>query len=191
MSTEYTNRVGQKYYLHVGETKTGKPKYYFSMNAGGPLAKSVPRGFEIYENPNGQVFLRKVLPKLISDGELAVVEQELGRIGRLKGSRVERKLKLLTVYVADRKEDLMDELWRLAPWRPQALMDHAPKQLWSYDAQLQFLLIDEKRRLFQTRRYCYLGGIDDWIDIGERGLLPALAKRYIGHLGQESYFELF
>ncbi len=191
MSIKYINRIGQKYYLHVGETKTGKPIYYFSMNAGGPLGGCMPSGFEIYENPNGQVFLRKILPKLISDDELAVVERELGRIARLMGSRVERKRKVLTVYVADRKEDLIEELWRLAPWRPQALMDHAPKQLWFYDAQLQFVLIDEKRRFFQTRRYCYLGRIDDWIDIGEHGSLPTLAKRYIRHLGQESYFDLF
>ena len=25
MSIEYINRIGRKYYLHVGETKTGKP----------------------------------------------------------------------------------------------------------------------------------------------------------------------
>ena len=191
MSIKYTNRIGQKYYLHVGETKTGKPTYYFSLTAGGPLGESVPRGFDIYENPDGQVFLRKILPKLITDDELVVVERELGRIARLRGSRVERKLKVLTVYVADLKEDWIEELSRLAPCRPQALMDDAPKQLWSYDAQLQFVLIDEKRRLFQPKRYCYLGRIDDWIDIGERGSLLTLAKRYIRHLGHESYFELF
>ena len=151
----------------------------------------VPRGFEIYENPNGQVFLRKILPKLISDAELAVVERELGRIARLSGSRVERKLKVLTVYVADRKEDLIKELRRLLPWGRLAHMDHAPEDLWSYYAELQFVLVEEKTRLFQARRYCYRGRIDDCIDIGECGSLVTLAKRYIKHLGQESYFELF
>ena len=191
MSIKYTNRKGQEYYLHVGKTKTGKPKYYFSMDHHAPLAEAVPRGFEIYENPDGQVFLRKVLPKLISDAEVSVVQRELARFARLKGSSVERKLKVLTVYLADRKEDLIDELSRLMPWGPQALKGQAPKDLWSYDPQLQFVLVDDMRRSFQARRYCYLGRIDDWIDIGEHGSLATLAKRYIKHLGQESYFELF
>ena len=44
---------------------------------------------------------------------------------------------------------------------------------------------------FQARRYCYRVRIDDWIDIGERDSITVLAKRYILHLDQESYFELF
>ncbi len=158
---------------------------------GTPLADVVPQGFEIYEDPNGQVFLRRILPRMISDDELATVKRELGSIARLKGSRVERKLRVLTVYVADRKEDLIKELRRLLPSGRLAHMDHAPEDLWSYNAELQFVLVDEKRRLFQARRYCYLGRIDGWIDIGERGPLATLATRYIKHLGQESYFEHF
>jgi hypothetical protein len=55
---------------------------------------------------------------------------------------------------------------------------------------LQFLLEDEKRRTFTAQRYCFIGSIDDWIDIGH-GALTKLVKRYVKHLGQESYFELF
>ncbi len=160
------------------------------MKAGGTLAKALPCGFEIYESPRGQVFLRKILPKLISDDELAVVEREVARFARLKGSRVERKLRVLTVYVADRKEDSMEEVWRLMPWRPR-LKDETARRFWSYEAQLQFVLVDDKTRLFQARRYCYRGRIDDWIDIGELDSITALAKLYILHLEQESYFELF
>jgi len=37
---------------------------------------------------------------------------------------------------------------------------------------------------------CFVGSVDDWIDIGH-GSLAALVKRYVKHLGQESYFELY
>jgi hypothetical protein len=30
MSVEYINRKGDVYYLHVGKTRTGKPKFFFS-----------------------------------------------------------------------------------------------------------------------------------------------------------------
>lgn len=95
------------------------------------------------------------------------------------------------MYVADRKEELIKELRQVMPWGRLAHMDHAPEDLWSYFAELQFVLVDDKTRLFQTRRYSYRGSIDDWIDIGERDFITALAQRHIMHLGQESYFELF
>jgi hypothetical protein len=60
----------------------------------------------------------------------------------------------------------------------------------SYSPMLQFTLEDEKRRTFTAQRYCFMGSIDDWIDIGH-GPLPTLVKWYGKHLGQESYFELF
>src|SRR5499426_3350583 len=70
----HTNAKGKTYYLHQGTTKTGKPKYHFSMQSEGTLAASIPVGFEIYENPNAQVFLRRIPPKIITDEERQVVE---------------------------------------------------------------------------------------------------------------------
>src|SRR5262249_17703056 len=65
----HTNAKGKTYYLHQGTTKTGKPTYHFSMQSEGHLAESIPVGFEIYENPNAQVFLRRIPPKIITDEE--------------------------------------------------------------------------------------------------------------------------
>jgi hypothetical protein len=56
---------------------------------------------------------------------------------------------------------------------------------------LQLVLMDKAKREFETRRYCFLGSIDDWIAIGEVGTLPELVKTYVPHLGEESYFELY
>jgi hypothetical protein len=61
---EYTNRRGQVYYLYQGVTKTGKPKYYFSMSLKEEGITAIPDGYEIYENPNAQIFLRKKEPAL-------------------------------------------------------------------------------------------------------------------------------
>ena len=66
----HTNAKGKTYYLHQGTTKTGKPTYHFSMQSEGTLAETVPTGFEIYENPNAQVFLRRIPPKLITCNDL-------------------------------------------------------------------------------------------------------------------------
>lgn len=56
---------------------------------------------------------------------------------------------------------------------------------------LQFVLTDKVKRVFEARRYCFLGSIDDWIAIGEVGALSKLVKTYVPHLGEESYFDLY
>ncbi len=45
-----------------------------------------------------------------------------------------------------------------------------------YFPMMQFLLEDKQRRTFTAQRYCFIGSIDDWIDIGY-GLLPNLGQK--------------
>ena len=79
MSIQHTARTGKTYYLHVGQGKGGKPNYFFFTEEEGPLADCLPPGFEIYENINGQVFLRRKLPRLITEEEMARVKEALKR----------------------------------------------------------------------------------------------------------------
>ena len=37
----YRNRKDKEHYLHVGKTRTGKPRYFFSMKKDGTLAAVV------------------------------------------------------------------------------------------------------------------------------------------------------
>lgn len=84
MAIEYKNSIGQLYFLHMGKTKKGKTKYFFSQKPSGNLADKIPEGYEIYENVNSQVFLRKIYPKVISDEEVKQVRDELGKYSWLK-----------------------------------------------------------------------------------------------------------
>ena len=98
MATEYINRKGQKYYLHQGTTKTGKPKYFFSMKSEGNIVKKIPDGFEIYENPNAQVFLRRTQPKIITDEEIATVDKGVKRFSSLQYYQIDVKKDASYVY---------------------------------------------------------------------------------------------
>jgi hypothetical protein len=75
MTIQHVNRRGQIYYLHKGKTRTGKPTFYFSKDREGELVDTIPDGYEVYENPSAQVFLRKVQPRLVTDEEVALVTQ--------------------------------------------------------------------------------------------------------------------
>jgi hypothetical protein len=187
----HTNAKGKTYYLHQSTTKTGKLQYHFSMQSEGTLAKSIPEGFEIYENPNAQVFLRRIPPKLITDEERQVVEEGMRKYAGVQDCKIDVKGKTIVVYTPNQSvEEFAQLLKGLNPLINEAQVRALFARSVQYSPMLQFLLEDEQRRTFTAQRYCFIGSIDDWIDIG-RGPLTKLVKRYVKHLGQESYFKLF
>ena len=94
-------------------------------------------------------------------------------------------------FLANQEVDrLSDILGSVVKERGGSLQDLFA-QILSYSPMLQFVLIDEKRRIFVAQRYCFLGSIDDWIEIGKPGTLQKLVKTYVKHLGRDSYYELF
>ena len=191
MPLQYVNRKGRTFYLHQGLTKTGKPKYFFSMKGEGTLVDNIPDGFEIYENPNAQVFLRKIQPKIISDEEVALVEQGMRQFSKVKYYQIDVKKNTIIIYEANQDVDMLAELLSSAPQVKTVDKKDLLGQLLSYSPMLQFVLVDEEKRKFVTQRYCFLGSIDDWIQIGKPDKLQNLVKKYVKHLGQESYYSLY
>jgi hypothetical protein len=189
----HTNAKGQTFSLYQGTTKTGKPKYYFAMQSEGTLATAVPAGYEIYENPNAQVFLRRIPPQIITDEEHRVVEEGMRTYAMVKDYKVDVRGNALLIYTAIQELDALADLFKDLYPDPTAnveLMAHLRKAV-HYSPMMVFQLVDAQRRTFQTQRYCFLGSVDDWIEIGKSGKLSTLVKRYVKHLGQDSYVELW
>ena len=191
MTVTHTNRKGKTYYLYQGTTKAGKPKYFFALRDKGDLVDTVPPGHEIYENPNGQVFLRKVRPQLIADEEVATVEAGMRQHCRLENYIVDVKKNAILVYTPDQDVDLLAETFEIFPGVQIERAKAALQSVLSYSPMLQFVLVDKEKRLFETRRYCFLGSIDDWISISRAEPLSELVKTYVQHLGEESYYDLY
>ena len=190
MAVTWKNRKEDIYYLHEGRTKTGKPKYYFSRSDKGMIVDHIPNGYEIYENPNAQVFLRKKLVSLIKDEELDVVERGVRQYADLKNFIVDRKERTMTVFLPDQDlEGLKAELHRFALISTVKLNDVFEKSL-AYSPMLRFALESEDQREFLVQRYCFLGSIDDWIYLESSSSLKDMVKKYCKHLGKESFFDL-
>jgi hypothetical protein len=186
----HTNAKEKTYYLHQGTTKTGKPKYYFSMNSEGQLADAIPAGFEVYENPNAQVFLRRIPPKMITDEERQVVEDGMRKYASVQDYKIDVKDKAIVIYTADQDSDALVHLFQVVgSMRDEAKIRRAIRREITYSPMLQFVLSDDKQRAFVAQRYCFRGAVDDWIDI-DHGKLAKLVRTYVKHLGNESYFEL-
>jgi hypothetical protein len=190
MSIQHITRTGKTYYLHVGQGKMGKPNYFFSTEPGGPLVNSVPKGFELYENVGGQVFLRRKQPKLITDEELAMVEEALERHAEEWRYRVEVKKTAVCVYEASDNTARLEHI--ALPWISKATIKQSAIQSANYIAMMRFVLADPEKRLFLAERFCFRGSVDDWIDIGGPAQkLSVVLKKFIKHLGKESVFELY
>ena len=193
MTIIYTNRSLQPYYLHQGTTKTGKPKYYFSQKSEGTLVDQIPDGFEIYENPNAQVFLRRIPKKIITDAEVQVVKQGMENFSKVRPFIIDVKKEIIYIFISNRNADALSEFVRATADqfnRDADTVEQLIQRSVRYTSDLRFILIDKQKRRFQTERYCYLGSIDDWIDIGHEDSLDVLVKTYLPHLGQESFFDL-
>ncbi len=157
---QHVNRKGDTYYLHQGRTKTGKPKYFFSRKSEGELCQQLPDGFEIYENPRGQVYCRRIQPKLITELEIEAVREAIEKCGKQFFAGVDVKGKDVIVYEGEHpclKFRLCDDDKRLFE-----------ASRWCYRGSIDgwFPLSSGPKPLSQ------------------------LAKNYCRHIGEESFFEL-
>jgi hypothetical protein len=60
-----------------------------------------------------------------------------------------------------------------------------------YTPIMKFILSDKNQRLFRAQRMCYLGNIDDWLDIEFNKTIDELASALIPTLGTDDFYELY
>ena len=190
MTVKYLNRKGDTYYLHLGKTKTGKPKYFFSTKKDGILAKAVPDGYEIYEDPNARVFLRKIPPKIFTDKEISIVENGVKNLAKLEHFKIDIKDKQIVIFLPDQDLDSLKDIFSDLGARDDSRLNQLLEMSLTYSPMMRFVLIDEKCRRFSVERWCFLGSIDDWLFLESDDSLKRLVEKYCPHLGKESFYDL-
>jgi hypothetical protein len=188
VSVKHVNRKNQVYHLHAKPGKSGKPNYFFSTDADGPLANTIPGGYEIYENVPGQVFLRLASKKAITEDELSLVRASLASHAEVWRYKAEARKNTIGIHEASVREPLFDQP---PPWIDEAKLREYEIRNAYYTAVMRFILADRKKRLFTPERFCFRGSGDRWICLGEARPLPALLKELIKHLGKPSFYQLF
>ena len=84
----------------------------------------------------------------------------------------------------------LEGLTDLFPFAGKSKIEEYVMRSATYSPIMRFTLEEEEKRLFAAERFCFMGGINDWIYIGGADLLNKQAKKFIRHLGKESFFEL-
>jgi hypothetical protein len=190
MQIQHVNRKRQTYYLHEGKTKTGKPNYFFSMKSEGILVESIPEGYEIYENPNAQVFLRKIQPQVISDKEKGTIQKYINKVKSGNRYIIDVKGKMITIFESQQTNHFIDDLLNDFPLINKLDAIQLSQSSDYYQQIMRFVIDDIENRVFRVERYCFLGSVDDWIYLDNSDKLESLAKKYIKHLGSESFYDL-
>ncbi len=197
MPVQYTNRVGDTYYLQAGRTRTGKPRYWFGRKLTGEPVESVPAGYEIYEHPKkGLVTLRKTKPTKISAQQRDLVCEGIRRYAGLEHFAVDVQGDSLVVYLPDTSGDAVDRMVTNLGGPglvPSSRVQEAKARLVrtsDYMKMMRFILVNPDKRAFAPQRWCFRGSVDDWINIGPPGPLEVLVRKYAPHLGEESFDEL-
>lgn len=186
---KYVNRRGQIYFLHQGKTKTGKPRYTLSQKEDGTLVEAMPDGYEIYENPNARVYLRKISPKIITDEEISIVEDGIINLSNLEHFKIDVKKNQVIIHTPDQDLDTFKEIISDYAVHDDAKIQQSFNNILTYSAKLRFALVDEESRGFRVERKSLWGSIDDWIELN-CGSLKSLVKKYCPHLGKDSFYEL-
>jgi hypothetical protein len=191
---QHVNRRGETYYLLVGKTKTGKPKYYVSKKPQGTPAPAIPEGYEIHESPaNGLVHVRKIRPTRVLAAEREQASVSVRALTGIELFFIEIEDDSLVVYWPDRDPETSSGLVGFLLGGTQECVDSMKEwtiQHMRYTPVMRFTLVDEERRQFTAERWCFLGSIDDWLPLDGPAPLTKLLKKYVPHLGQESLYEL-
>jgi len=185
----HTNRKGDKYYLHQELTKKGNPRYFFSRTQDGRLVDKVPKGYEIYENPNGLVFLRKEQPRLFSDEEMTIVENAMENYADLEFYKIDVKGNAIIILLPLQDVEAIKEVISQCSLKTPAEINHTLQRIIRFSPEMQLILTDKEKRLFSLKRYCYRG-VGSWITLETSPDLKSLAKKYFKHLAKESVFDL-
>ena len=197
MPVSYTNCKGVTYTLYRGQTRTGKPRYYFGrpgQSQGDPVTE-LPPGYMISESVNGVVSLAKDRPALIQPEEVAVVEAAVQLHPQARRYRVAVKGNRIEVYeqVGPDYDALLSEL-HMADLSSPGLAERlqAEEERYArYTPVLRFILLDPRRRQFGAQRMCYRGSVDGWLELGQTGPVATLARELIPTLGTDQFYELW
>lgn len=190
MIVQYTNRKGMTYYLHEDSTKTVDLRYFFSAKDEGNVVGSMPEGYEIYEDPNSQVFLRRIQPQAIAENERDIVNRYVRELNPSKRYAVDVWGKDITVYESNEDIDVLRQVFSESP--PKGLSAEQVVDLTiSFAPALRFTLEETKERTFVVKRYCLPGSFQEWRHIDGPDSLENLAKKYVRYLGTDSFRTLF
>lgn len=185
----YENRMAVTYYLHEGQTKTGKPRYFFAKTMGPGMLSEMPKGFEVSESINGVVSVRKRTTDraVVPEEDVKVVVDVVARHAHLQGYLVRPLDNAVVIFEPHpRPSELRDLAERYGTfYRASNFIEERMKKA-QYAPIMKF---EREGDGYAVRRMTYRGkGGWSWsLGIGK---LQGLATKFVKSIGTEDFFDL-
>ncbi len=188
----YTNRMGVRYYLHEGRTKTGKPKYFFAKTTRNGALAEMPKGFGVSESINGIVSVKRRKPGEVTapPEDVMVVEDALARHERLRWYKVRAVARAIVIYEPYPTPEALRELHESysllsRPASTRRYIEDRMKKA-TYSSVMKF---ERDGEGYAAYRMTYRGD-GGWSWPLNTGTLQTLTKKLVPTLGTERFFEL-
>lgn len=186
----YTNRHGDRYYLHTGRTKTGKLRYFVAKTPGAGRLDTMPDGYEFAESINGVVSVRRIDRRgpQIPEQDVEIVCVEMARHGHLRYHRVEcvRGEKVIFEPLSELMTLDAEHARRLGIRSNEPALDHLATRT-RYAPVLKFVPCSSGD--YPVHRLTYRGE-GGWSWSLAHGSLVKLVGRFVGKIGTDAFFDL-
>ncbi|MCZ7557789.1 MAG: hypothetical protein M5R41_15430 [Bacteroidia bacterium] len=190
MPFQYITVKGDVYHLTQSFNARGTRLYHLVKNKKGPYLDAMPEGYEIFEDPNGTVTLRKDGPKLISDEELQLVIDGMQRYSAQPKFLCDRHKKTITIYTCfEMDAAFLAKRLKLGPVETLLLESRYREFQPFYDPEMCFALVHSKERLFSPQRLFINSRLHGMRTIGDSDTLENLIPRYLRILTKHSAIE--
>ncbi len=154
------------------------------------MVKVIPDGYEVYENPNAQVFLRKIIPRIITDKEIDSIRNGVRNFSKIENFKIDIKNNQIIIFLPDQNVGSLKNSFSDFPLYNEEKFNRVLEQVITYLPMMRFVLIDEAKREFSVERSCFKGFADDWILLDTDNNLERLVKKYCFYLNKESFYDL-
>lgn len=180
---KYKNCRGDTYYVRQVEGKRGT-RYVCSIKESDNDLHELPDGYEFSENPNGKVVCRKKLVSLIKGAEVQLAETLCSELVTIELTKVEQKKDHIIIHSGKQAK-----LSLIFPEVNKDLIRETALRTTPFEPVLKFEIFDEDQRNFIAYRMTWRGDCD-WMMLS-MGPLEILLKKYVPHIGHDSFYELY
>ena len=181
----YTSRKGKQYFLHSVVTKNGNLKYTFTLKNDDNCIEEIPIGYEIYEPPNGNIFLRKKINNHFIINEIDIIESALKKHCKYAKYVIDYKKDGVGIYIDhkyQRQKSSLDLTYSMLGYTENENIYFEPSFKFSKD---------NEQPNYTIERYCFLGGVNNWVYIENSNDLIYLCNKFgssLFHVGKRPIF---
>ena len=189
MTVKYTNQSGQTYYLHKKLTKRGNFRYYFAKDDSVNLVDKIPDSYEIYENPKGQVFLRKKNKSFIREEDVKLVEKLIAENTDLEHFYLNCQNNTIILYLPDIDVDDISGMLNITMEGNEIKLNQFSPGNLTYSPYIQ-IIYNNETKTYSLEKIDPEDQLKRWFNINNNNDLEELIQSNIKHFSNKTYSKL-